>query len=138
MAAVIKYLKLHAEELAVMTKIVMQAHRYPTDIWSGMILVPRKSLPELARDIDQFVNSSPDPKINFFLFLLPRILLPTVLDDENPGTDDIVVLYVYDALGEVHGRNAFRWALEKPGAIDQTKVANMRGVVNMQSEWGIY
>ncbi|TKW54613.1 hypothetical protein CTA1_3427 [Colletotrichum tanaceti] len=42
------------------------------------------------------------------------------------------MFHVYDALGEKHGRDVFRWLLQMPGAIDRTRVTNMKGVLEMQ------
>ena len=117
-----------------MTKVMMRAHHYPTDIWSGLVLVERKWLPELARDIEAFIASAPHPRINFFVYFVPKKLLPSLLEEPEPDAGDVIVLHVYDAFGESHGREAFKWALGKPGTIDRTRVTNMRGVLDMQSE----
>ena len=121
-----------------MTKAVLRAHHYPTKIWSGLVLVERKWLPELMQDIDAFVSSTPHPRINFFVYFVPKKLLPNVLEEPEPDAGDVVVLHVYDALGESHGRAAFKWALEKPGTIDKTRVTNMSGILAMQSKYTLY
>lgn len=117
-----------------MTKVILRAHPYPTDIWSGLVLVPRKWLPQLIDEMDDFVTSRPHPRVCFFMFLVPERLLFTFLEEPEPDASDMVLFHVYDALGEQHGRRAFNWVLEKSGAIDRTKVTNMRGVVDMESE----
>ncbi|KZL73713.1 FAD binding domain-containing protein [Colletotrichum tofieldiae] len=116
----------------VVTKVLLRAHPYPTDIWSGMVLVPRKTLPQLVDKIYTFNQSVPHPKVNYFVYLMPKQLLFTVLEEVEPDAEDSIVLHVYDALGEKHGRDIFKWVLQMPGAIDRTTVTNMKGILNMQ------
>lgn len=118
----------------VMTKVVLRAHPYPTDIWSGLVLVRRRWLSELIDEMDSFVASRPHPRVCFFMFIVPEKLLFTYLEAPEPDTGDMVLFHVYDAFGEQHGREAFRWLLDKPGVIDRTRVTNMRGVVDMESK----
>ena len=96
------------------------------------MLVDRKWLPDLTRDIEAFVASAPHPRINFFLYHVPKRLLHLVHEAPEPDAGDIIPLHVYDEFGEAHGREAFKWALEKPGALDRTRVTNMRGILDMQ------
>ncbi|GKT59898.1 cysteine desulfurase [Colletotrichum tofieldiae] len=117
----------------VVTKVLLRAHPYPTDIWSGMVLVPRKTLPQLVDKIYTFNQSVPHPKVNYFVYLMPKQLLFTVLEEVEPDAEDSIVFHVYDALGEKHGRDIFKWVLQMPGAIDRTTVTNMKGILNMQS-----
>lgn len=102
-----------------------------------MILIPRSSLPELARGIARFVEEPQHPKINFFLYVVPSLIKQTILEpgEQEQDAQDKLVLHVYDACGESHGRLAFGWALDIPGAVDWTRVTDMRGIVNMQREW---
>lgn len=116
----------------VMTKVILRAHEYPTKIWSGLVLVPRKWQSQLLDQMDAFIATAPHPKVNFFMYLVPERLLPTVLENPEPDAGDCLVFHVYDALGEEHGRAAFNWVLDKPGAIDRTRVTNMKGVVDIQ------
>lgn len=66
------------------------------------------------------------------MYIVPEHLLHTVLVNEETFQEGIFVLHVYDAFGEKHGRETFRWALEMEGAIDRTQVTNMRGIVDLQ------
>ncbi|KAI8176168.1 6-hydroxy-D-nicotine oxidase [Colletotrichum sp. SAR 10_65] len=116
----------------IITKVMLRAHQYPTDIWSGLVMVPRKWLPQLIDEMVEFNHSVPHPKITYFMYLLPERLLHTILEQEEPDAGDAVIFHVYDALGEKHGRAAFSWVLDKPGAIDRTRITNMKGVVDMQ------
>ncbi|WYZ41152.1 hypothetical protein EsH8_V_000047 [Colletotrichum jinshuiense] len=116
----------------VITKVLLRAHQYPTDIWSGAVLVPRQWLPQLVDEICSFNRSFPHPKVNYFVYLLPKQLLYTVLENDEPEAGDSIVFHLYDALGEEHGRTIFYWVLAKPGVIDRTRVTNMKGVIAMQ------
>ncbi|KAH9225692.1 hypothetical protein K456DRAFT_1851929 [Colletotrichum gloeosporioides 23] len=116
----------------IITKVMLRAHQYPTDIWSGLVMVPRRWLPQLIDEMVEFNHSVPHPKITYFMYLLPERLLHTILEQEEPDAGDAVIFHVYDALGEKHGRAAFSWVLDKPGAIDRTRITNMKGVVDMQ------
>lgn len=66
-----------------------------------------------------------------FLYVLKKELL----DSLGVG-QDMLVVHAFDAHGEEHGRSeqGFGWALELKGAVDETKVMNLRGVADMQSE----
>ncbi|KAH7009157.1 hypothetical protein B0J12DRAFT_752280 [Macrophomina phaseolina] len=116
----------------VMTKVVLRAHYYPTEIWSGMIIISRRHALSLANHIEKYLALHPHPKVNFFMYLVPERLLSTYLEVDESFQEDVFVLHVYDALGEKHGREVFRWALDIKGAIDRTRVTNMRGIVEMQ------
>lgn len=73
----------------------------------------------------------PEPKVAFYLFMMRKELLPFL-----HSTEDILMIHVFDALGEAHGRSAegFKWALECPGAIDTTKVLTLSGLSKLQGE----
>ncbi|KAH8901072.1 FAD binding domain-containing protein [Thozetella sp. PMI_491] len=118
----------------VMTKVVLRAHYYPTDIWSGMILVPRTDLKEVARHASGFLAKPQHPKISLMIYLIGKHMLRNMLDEKDleKVKGDMIAFHVYDACGEAHGRDAFRWALELPGAIDRTLVTDTKGVVDMQ------
>ncbi|RKK85544.1 hypothetical protein BFJ71_g14142 [Fusarium oxysporum] len=118
----------------IMTKVVLRAHQYPTRIWSGMILIPKDHLQALASKIHDFISKPQHPKLNFLTFVVQQHLLPAVLETDQLSTftGDVIVLQVYDACGENHGREAFRWALEMPGAIDKTRVGDIKLVLDMQ------
>lgn len=64
-----------------------------------------------------------------FLYVVKQRLL------ESIGSDtDMLVIHAFDAHGEVHGRASFQWALDIPGAIDQTRITSLEGVANLQGE----
>ena len=70
-----------------------------------------------------------DPKVSLFVYLLKKEYLGFGEVD-----DDMIVLHVFDALGEEHGRSdeAFGWALKLPGSVDHTEVKSLLGVSLMQ------
>lgn len=46
---------------------------------------------------------------------------------------EVIIVNAYDALGEEHGRKTFAWALNIEGAMDTTRVTNLRGFASMQA-----
>jgi hypothetical protein len=64
-----------------------------------------------------------------FLYLMRKEIIQAM-----GGKDDMIVVHVYDALGESHGRKAFSWALKMPGVMDLTSIKNQREVAEMQRE----
>lgn len=117
-----------------MTKALVRAHPYSTAIWSGMILIPRKDLRSLAQRMVDFISKHQHPKVNCLAYLVQEFMLTKILNEEQLRSvkGDMVAIHVFDGCGEVHGREAFKWALEMPGAIDLTTVTDMKGVVDMQ------
>lgn len=116
----------------VVTKFKLQAFKYPRNIWAGPILVSRKHLPQIAKGIgDMSDRKNTDPKVGLFVYLLRKELLGF-----GDAGDDMIVLHVFDALGEEHGRSeeGFAWALNLPGVIDHTEVRSLMGVSLMQEQ----
>ncbi|KAL1862891.1 hypothetical protein Daus18300_008221 [Diaporthe australafricana] len=122
----------------IVTKVLLRAHPYPEDIWSGIVLVPRKWLPQLIKDMGEFNEREQHPKVTYFMYLCPKRLLPAVLEEDEPNAGDSVLFHLYDALGEEHGRLTFAWALDKAGTIDRTRVTNMKGITKMQRTADIF
>ncbi|OGM48992.1 hypothetical protein ABOM_003141 [Aspergillus bombycis] len=113
----------------VLAQVKLRVFRYPQNIWAGPILVPRERLEDVAEGIERFLVGPVDPKITMFMYVVKGRLL------ESIGTDsDMLVIHTFDANGEEHGRKAFRWALDIPGAIDQTKITTLAGVANLQEK----
>jgi hypothetical protein len=63
-----------------------------------------------------------------FLYVMKKKLLASLGNIDS----DMLVIHAYDANGEAHGRESFRWALSIPGAIDQTRVTTFAGVIQLQ------
>ncbi|KAE8153232.1 hypothetical protein BDV25DRAFT_127423 [Aspergillus avenaceus] len=87
----------------------------PRDIWAGPILVPWECLEQVADGIERFVSGPVDPRITMFLYVVEKRLLESI-----GVASDMLVIHAFDAHGEAHGRASFQWALDVPGAVDQT------------------
>ncbi|PKY03108.1 FAD-binding domain-containing protein [Aspergillus campestris IBT 28561] len=111
----------------VATKFLFRVRPYPQAIWAGPILLPRQQLPTVATRLEAFLASNPDPRVSMFLYIIRKNLLETI-----GAFQDMLVVHAYDANGEEHGREAFKWALDIPGAVDQTGVTDMEGVTKLQ------
>ena len=87
-------------------------------IWGGPILLPRNKVKEVAKGIAAMCSGRKDvhPKVALFLYVIKKDILKLLGAD-----DDMLVVHAYCGLGEEHGRQEFRWALDIEGAIDQTK-----------------
>jgi hypothetical protein len=126
-------------ENVVVTKFRLRAHKYPQDIWAGMILIPRTRKADIAAGIASMDDPShanyigDDGKVSLFLYDLAGPHVRHVSGDRMHSEEDVHVIQVYDAHGEDHGRKVFSWALQIPGAIDTTRVLNIRGVANLQA-----
>ena len=106
---------------------MLRAFRYPQNIWTGSILVPRDQLQLVAEGLAQFISKPVDPRVTMFLYVVKGKLVKAI------GVhSDMLLIHAFDAHGEEHGRASFKWALDIPGAIDQTKVTNLTGVANLQ------
>ncbi|CAG8947181.1 unnamed protein product [Penicillium salamii] len=113
----------------VVTQVKLRAFLYPQEIWAGPILIPRDRLQEVAEGIEGFLSGPVDPKITMFLYVVNGRLLQSI------GTDsDMLVIHAFDANGEEHGRSCFKWALDIPGAIDQSKITTLSGVAKLQGK----
>ncbi|KAM0378381.1 hypothetical protein ACHAPY_006069 [Fusarium culmorum] len=54
------------------------------------------------------------------------------MHDVDVGEHDALVFHVFDASGEEHGRQTFKWALDLPGAQDFTKMGTILEVIRIQ------
>lgn len=115
----------------VVTAFKLRAYRYTQSIFAGPILLPKDMLPQIARAVADFTQRSHDGKMGMFLYVLKKALLDSIGVEQ-----DMLVVHAFDAHGEKHGRSeqGFGWALGLKGAVDQTKVMNLREVANMQGE----
>lgn len=67
----------------------------------------------MIQEMGEFNQREQHPKVTYFMYLCPKRLLPAVLEEDEPDVGDSVLLHLYDALGEDHGRLTFAWALNK-------------------------
>ncbi|KAH7064370.1 hypothetical protein BKA63DRAFT_608628 [Paraphoma chrysanthemicola] len=117
------------------TKLILRVHPYPQKIYSGNIIIPRTGLPIIARGMADFAAKNTDPRVTMFLMLLRDEVLDSMHADDDvkgPPSDAPLVLQVYDAHGLAHARKQFEFALQIPGAIENTRETGALGVMSMQ------
>jgi hypothetical protein len=101
------------------TALKLKVHKYTNAIYTGNIIIPNDALPELARAVSEFTRKTQDPKMAMHLFCLDLAHAAFSGQQPKPG----IMIVVYDANGEAHGRSAdgFGWALNIPGIVDNTR-----------------
>ncbi|KAL2862481.1 FAD-binding oxidoreductase [Aspergillus lucknowensis] len=110
-------------------QVILRVFPYPQNIWGGPILIPREKLEQVAEGIERFLAKPLDPKVTMLFYVLKKKVL------ESMGVDsDMLLIHALDALGEQHGRDAFRWALDIPGAVDRTEITSLAGVAGLQDK----
>ncbi|OJJ06521.1 hypothetical protein ASPVEDRAFT_45890 [Aspergillus versicolor CBS 583.65] len=115
--------------VGVLVSAVLRVFPYPQDIWTGAILVPSEHLEQVAEGVSNFASHESDPKVTMFLYVLKEKVLKSIAPEAK---SDMMVIHAFDANGEAHGRESFKWALDIPGAIDQTKMSTLAGVADLQ------
>ncbi|KIW68559.1 hypothetical protein PV04_04497 [Phialophora macrospora] len=97
----------------------LKIHKYTNTIYTGNIIIPNHTLRELARGVSEFTRKTHDPKMAMHVFCLD--LAHAALSGRQPQPGIMIV--VYDANGEAHGRSAdgFGWALNIPDIVDNTR-----------------
>ncbi|KAF2740985.1 cysteine desulfurase [Polyplosphaeria fusca] len=108
----------------VVTAFKFKAHKYPQKIYSGMILFPHEALETLATQVPDFADRNTDPKVAMHFYCLDLTNGAFVGKPSVPG----LAVLVYDAHGEEHGREVFKWALDIPGATDTTAAMSYKQV----------
>lgn len=110
---------------------MLRAYRYTQKIFAGPIYLPKDTLPDIARAVADFTQRSDKPKLAMFLYVLKKDLLEFI-----GVKQDMLVVHAFDAYGEEHGRSdeGFGWALGLKGAVDGTKVMNLKGIADLQGE----
>lgn len=106
------------------TRFKLRAFDYTQKIYSGSILVPRSSWHLAKPGIVKCAKVPDQKKVSLYFFCMKKEALAAM-----GAQEDMLILSVYDANGEAHGRgeDGFKWALDIPGAIDaDTKERNMR------------
>ncbi|EXJ76697.1 uncharacterized protein A1O5_01205 [Cladophialophora psammophila CBS 110553] len=121
----------------------LRVHKYTSSIYTGSIIFPNDSLAELAKAVSDFTRRTRDPKMAMHVFCLD--LAHAALTGQNPAAGIMIV--VYDANGEAHGRSdeGFGWALGVKGAVDKTRTMtfakanrqqdNLRVAMGMTNSW---
>lgn len=54
------------------------------------------------------------------------------MHDVDVREHDALVFHIFDASGEEHGRQTFKWAFDLPGAQDFTKMGTILEVIRIQ------
>ncbi|OAP57207.1 hypothetical protein AYL99_07945 [Fonsecaea erecta] len=115
------------------TKFKLRAYPCSQDIYAGPIIVPRRELALVVQGIAA-MNERAET-------LAPQVSMDLYMVRKEQGahmgaTEDLLIVQAFDALGLEHGRSekAFKWALEIPGAVDMTRVTNLRGVSEMHEQ----
>ncbi|OQV00655.1 FAD binding domain-containing protein isoform 2 [Cladophialophora immunda] len=128
---------------AVVVALKLRVHKYTSSVYSGNILVPNESLAELAKGVSDFTRRTQDPKVAMHLFCLDLAHAALTGQDPAPG----IMIVVYDANGEAHGRSdeGFGWALRIQGAVDKTRAMtfaeanqqqdNLKVAMGMTNSW---
>ena len=68
-----------------------------------------------------------------FLYVMKKHMLNRI-----GATEDMLIIHPFDAHGKEHGQQAWSWALNIPGAIDNTQVTNLRGAAQLQGTSSYY
>lgn len=79
--------------------------------------------------MSSFSASELDAGVSVFMFLEQK-KFQGMYDHE--GGEGLIVFQIFDSNGQVHGRKAFDWILELPGAIDSTREGHMLEVIKTQ------
>jgi hypothetical protein len=100
-------------------------------LWAGPILLPNTPsvLKRIAEGIVSMDAQPRDPKVAMFLYMMRKEVIIAL-----GGRDAMVVVHAFDANGEEHGRERFKWALEMEGVMDMTEIKNLKGVADMQGQ----
>jgi hypothetical protein len=109
----------------VVTKFKLKAYRYTQSIFAGPIIVPRSQASAVARGLAGMSVKDVPPQISADLAVVRKEAMAHM-----GAKEDLLIIQSFDSLGGEHGRSedGFKWALDIPGAIDRTKVTNMRGI----------
>lgn len=112
------------------TNVVFKTHEIPQYFYCGTIVAPRSALAEAIPHISRFSASKVDPGVSCFMFIEKNKF--QTMHDIDVEEHDALVLNVFDANGEEHGRQTFDWALKLPGAQDFTRMRPYLDVIRMQ------
>ncbi|OQV05033.1 FAD binding domain-containing protein isoform 2 [Cladophialophora immunda] len=126
----------------VVTTFKLRAYPCPQDIYAGPIIIPRGQLPLVAKGVAAMNETRPSqtlsappppppPQVSMDLYVVRKEQAAHMMGSAVP--EDLLIVQAFDALGPQHARSAggFQWALEIPGAVDMTRVTNLRGVSQM-------
>jgi hypothetical protein len=112
----------------VVTSFKFRVRPYSQKLWAGPILLPNKpsTLQKIAEGIVAMDAEPRDPKVAMYLYMMRQEIIIAM-----GGSKAMIVVQAFDANGEKHGRERFKWALELEGAMDMTEIKNLKGVADM-------
>lgn len=112
-------------EFAIVTAFKLKVYRYSQEIYSGSVNFPRSSLPAVAKAVAAFAAKMDSLAMtSMYLYNLNLMEGAFLGGPSKPG----LAIWVFDANGEKHGREVFDWVFKIDGAVDLTKVMNLRGI----------
>ncbi|EON68665.1 hypothetical protein W97_07923 [Coniosporium apollinis CBS 100218] len=108
----------------------LKCYQYTDSIYSGSIYFPIEALEQVSVAVSEFANRPSDPKMAMHVFLGGWESSEITGEPAKPPMS----IMVYDAHGEAHGRSeqGFKWALNIPGAVDETSTMTLRAVGDLQ------
>ncbi|KAG5292376.1 cysteine desulfurase, mitochondrial precursor, conidia-enriched transcript [Histoplasma ohiense] len=110
----------------VVSAFKVKVHRCPQKIHAGTIAFPKTAMKAVSQGLSDFMKRCTDPKLGAHVIVM-NFDPPTDTDDvPQPG----IAIIIFDSHGEEHGRSelGFKWAFDIEGAVDMTKVMNIREV----------
>lgn len=112
-------------EFAIVTAFRLKVYKYSQNIYSGSIKFPRSALREVAREVEEFARRMEEwPGTAMYLYNTDLMEGSFIGAAAQPG----IAIWLFDPEGEEHGRRIFDWAFKIEGAVDETKVMNLRHV----------
>lgn len=113
----------------IVTVFKLRAYPYKNLVWSGPIFVPMSSVKQVAEGIVKAAARVDQQKTAMYFYCMKKELLQMM-----GAQEDMFIIHVFDANGEEHGRSeeGFKWALDLPGAQEQTSMLTLRGVSELQ------
>lgn len=112
-------------ECAIVTTFKLKVYKYSQNIYSGSIKFPRSALQEVAKGVEAFARKMEEwPGSAMYLYNTDLMEGSFIGATPQPG----IAIWLFDPEGEEHGRKIFDWAFKIDGAVDKTKVMNLRQI----------
>ncbi|KAH0005029.1 cysteine desulfurase, partial [Aureobasidium melanogenum] len=112
-------------EVAIVTAFKLKVYKYSQNIYSGSIKFPRSALREVAKGVEGFGRRMEEwPGAAMYLYNTDLMEGSFIGAAAQPG----IAIWLFDPEGEEHGRKIFDWAFEIHGAVDETKIMNLRQI----------
>lgn len=110
---------------AIVTAFKLRVYNYSQNIYSGSVKFPRSALQEAAKEIEVFTSRMEEwPGTAMYLYNTDLMEGSFIGAAPQPG----IAIWLFDPEGEEHGRKIFEWAFKIEGAVDETKVMNLRQI----------